>query len=221
MSASTHAQLRDALSVYVGVSMAEAVLGAAVARTRVRLEQIRESQQFDLRQGIERALQLCLRDPVRRAECVRDVDRILRHESFTLRNLPSRTVAGKGAAQREQLAEGTGGTVIYIGTDADVLFARSTARSMCMVFGYSPAATQAVLFVVTQLAQCVRGCAPSVLRIGHQISRRPGVEMVGERVGADVAAAWSNADVAKLMDEVEVLADSSGSARIRCVKFLG
>ncbi len=197
--APTRQRILDTLSGYVTDPLAEAVLDSAVAKVGADYEDPRTSALADLLEAIDDSLRFCLPDRDRRVACLRDLDEVLSAVGSALRTSPARPVD------------------IPIRSDGDIVLARAAARDICAAAGFSPAARQAVLVVLTQLAQTLLPAKTGMVRLGPVKTGHPGIEIAVDGVPDDIARAILTG-IAGLMDEVDVVPLRTRGTRVRCVK---
>jgi hypothetical protein len=194
-------RILDTLSSYLNDRLAEAVLETAVAKVGADYEDVRTSASTHLLEAIDNSLRFCLPDRDRR-ECLRDLDELLCAVGPASRTSPARPAD------------------IPIRSDADIVIARAAARDVCAAAGLSPVAGQAVLVVLTQLAQTLLPAKTGKIGLGPVKTGHLGVEIAVDGVPEGIARAIP-AGMSGLMDEVDVVQKHGRGARVRCVKHRG
>ena len=198
--APTRQRILDTLGSYLNDRLAEAVLQTAAAKVRADHEDVRTFASTGLLEAIDNSLRYCLPDRDRREACLRDLDELLCAVGPASRTSPARPAD------------------IPIRSDADIVIARAVARDVCAAAGLSPAARQAVLVVLTQLAQTLLPGKTGKIGLGPVKTGHPGVEVAVDGVPEGIARAIP-AGMSGLMDEVDVVRMPGRGARVRCVKL--
>lgn len=192
-------RILDTLRAYVRDDVAEAALDSAVARVRVDFHDLQPADWDCLLAAIDRSLRFHLPERDRRVACMQDLDGAYGWvESDCLRH-PSRSAE------------------IPIRSEADIIFARAAAREICAAVGLSPPARQAVLVVLTQLAQTLLPAKTGKVRVAPAMTGHPGIEVAVDGVPDEIARAIPPG-MEGLMDVVGVAPLRAREARVRCVK---
>jgi serine/threonine-protein kinase RsbT len=168
MTAVEH-KLIGELKDLVGSILAKSIVTLGVARSKVNLEQVRPGDELVLLNELRKGLQLFVKEPDRREQCLARVDAVL--ESF------------EPASPVEKQIK------IELMSEADIVRARGAGRDLCRDLGFTGAIQIKVATAISELARNVIQYAGTGRVVLDTVKgKRSGIQVVVQDEGPGIAA---------------------------------